>query len=523
MRRITLGLALLLIAALGQAALGEPRVRIDARLDPPFLIEKLEVEGLEAVPRLTFNLSAYARAVEYAVAAAGGVTARGVLNGSLVTFDFGRPTAGASVWIVLRALNASGFVATLTAPLPLAPLEAGAANASFTVWGIPSDPLDVKSGINLSRGYSPDRLNYLRGNTTARPGSLEVVEVQLSASGLTPAVERLVRVVVVEPGSLTILDNYTLLGLAGQGASDVTFTYAAGLDLKSVKGLVAPYPPTLYSATRTCNSTVVRVSLIAPPQSAGDRAYVQLELSMPLRREGGAVEIPAFIGVGRYVPDARVLVKVRGTATFRGLNPVREWQEGDYRVYELGVFKLLGEGLEPRVYAEVALAPRAPTGYVAVSALLAAAAATAYLLHTRTRKESAAPAPAAAVVRGEFSAALRERVSNIEALVDAWDRYSAGRLSRQAYRQLVSKLKRREEELKKRCREEASAEAAAQTLEKADKLVSEILSRLSKLEEAKLSMERGTLQRKEGKKLLNELRSSVAELLDELETLIEQS
>jgi len=490
-------------------------------LDPPFLIEKVEVEGFEA-SRLTFNLSVNARAIEYAVAVAGGIVVRGVLNGSLLLFDFGRPVAGAEVWIVVRALNVSDAMATLTVPLPLAPLEAGAANVSFTVRGIPSEPFDVVSNFNLSRGYSPDLLNYLRGNATSEPGALEVIEVRFSASGLAPAVESLVRTVVVEPGTITILDNYTLLGLAGQGGSDVTFAYAANLELKSVKGLVTFYPPTLYGATRTGNLTLVKISLIAPPQSAGDRARVQLELSMPIRLEGGVAKIPAFVGVGRYIPEARVLVKVHGTATFRGLSPVEEWQEDGCRVYELGVFKLLGEDVEPGVQAEVMFAPRTPTRYVAVSALLAAVAAVAYLFHLRVRKEGAALAPAVTTaVASEFSVALRERVSNIETLVDAWDKYSAGRLSRQAYRQLVSKLKRREEDLKKRCREEASTEAAAQALERADRLVSEILSQLSKLEETKLGVEKGTIPKKEGKKLLSELRGSIAELLDELEALIE--
>lgn len=519
MRWLVLSLALLMIAtALCRAAIGEPQIRISARLDPPFLVEEVEIEGLEAASKLTFNLSTYAQAVEYAAAMVNGAVVQGSVSGHLLIFDFGHPVTSAKARVVFRALNVSDTVAALAVPLPLAPLEANVANVSFTVWGIPSEPFDLVSNLNLSRGYSPDLLHYFKGAATSSAGGFEVVKARFGASGLAPAVERLVRIVVVEPGSITILDNFTLLGLAERGGADVTFTYAASLDLKSVKGLVTPYPPTLYSVSRTGNSTIVRISLIAPLKSAGDRAYVQLEFSAPLRWEGKDVEIPVFVGVGRYISEARILVKLRGAASFRELSPIREWQEGEYRVCELGIFKLLGENAKTNIRAEVTFAPHAPTRYVAVGALLAAITALAFLLHSKARRGAAAPAPVV-VVASEFSTALRERVSNIRALVSAWDRYSEGKLSRQAYRQLASKLKRKEEDLKGKCKERASTEVEVRALERFDELVREILSRLSKLEEAKHDMERGALPRKEGRKVLSELRDGVEDLLGELEEL----
>lgn len=515
---------MLLALAISLTARGEPKVSVSARLDPPFVVEDVKVEGLEAVSTLTFNFTAAQGAIDYAVATtAEGVLVHGSLQDGLLRFDFGHPVTSARVWIVFRALNVSGGMATLTVPVPLAPLEVNEANASFIVWGIPSQPFDVTSRFNLSKGYSPELLNYLKGNTTSEPGDLEVIEASFSASGLPPAIEHLTRVIVVEPGSLAIVDNYTLTGVSWRGASSVSFTYAADVELKSVKGLVTSYPPTHYSFTRLNGSTKIQVSLLAPPYGSGDKSHVQLELSVAPQGSGGVLRIPAFVSVGRYVPEVRVIVKVRGTAVFHGPTPVKEWRENGYTVYELGTFKLLEEGAGGVVQAEVAFAPQAPTPYIAVGALLAVSIALAYLAFTKMRREGVAPAPVeTVVVTSELSAALRERISNIEALLDVWDKYSSGKLSRQAYRQLASKLRRREEELRKRCREAALSEAkTTEKLDRVDKLVAEILSQLSKMEEAKTSVERGTLSKKEGKKLLEKLQSGIAELIDELRAEVE--
>jgi len=518
MRRCTLRLVLLLALSVSLVARGEPRVSVSARLDNPFLVEEVKVEGLEPVSTLTLNLSAVHSIVDHVMAAAEGVFVNGSPQNGLLRFDFGRPVTSARVRIVFRALNMSGGVATLTVPLVLAPLEVNEANTSFIVWGIPSQPFDVVSRFNVSKGYSPELLNYLKGNTTSGPGDLEVVKASFSASGLPPAIEKLTRTIVVEPGSLTILDNYTLTGVSWQGASSLSLTYAADVELKSVRGLVTSYPPTHYNFIRLNGSTKIRVTLLAPPYGAGDKSYVQLELSTVPQRVDSVFKIPAFVGVERYVPEVRVLVKVRGTATFRGLTPVKEWLEDGYSVYELGTFKLLGEGVEGAVQAEVKFSPQAPVPYIVVGALLAALTALAYLAFTRARRREAAPAPVeTVVVASELSEALKERISNIETLLDAWYKYSAGRLSRQAYRQLVSKLRRREEELRKRCRDAALGEAGtAEKLDKVDELVAEILGRLSKMEEAKRSIERGTLSKREGKKLLDKLQGEMEELLDEL-------
>ncbi len=81
----------------------------------------------------------------------------------------------------------------------------------------------------------------------------------------------------------------------------------------------------------------------------------------------------------------------------------------------------------------------------------------------------------------------------------------------------MSKLRRREEELRKRCRDAALGEAGtAEKLDKVDELIAEILGHLSKMEEAKRSIERGTLSKREGKKLLDKLQGEMVELLDEL-------
>jgi len=518
MRWCTLCLVLLLALSVSLVARGEPRVSVSARFDNPFLVEDVKVEGLEPVSTLTLNLSMVQSFVDHATAVAEGVMVNGSLQNGLLRFYFGRPVTSARVWVVFRALNVSGGVATLTVPVILAPLEVNEANTSFIVWGIPSQPFDVVSRFNVSKGYSPELLNYLKGNRTSEPGGLELVEVSFSASGLPPAIEQLTRTIVVEPGSLTILDNYTLTGVSWQGASSLSLTYAADVELKNVRGLVTSYPPTYYSFTRLNGSTKIQVTLLAPPYGAGDRSYVQLELSMVPQGVDSVFKIPAFVGVGRYVPEVRVLVKVSGTATFRGFIPVKEWQEGGYRVYELGTFRLLGEGAERTVQAEVKFSPQVSVPYIIVGALLAALTALAYLAFTRARREKAAPAPVeTVVVTSELSEALKERVSNIEALLDTWYKYSAGRLSRQAYRQLVSKLRRREEELRKRCRDAALGEAGtAEKLDKVDELIAEILDRLSKMEEAKRSIERGTLSKRDGKKLLDKLQGEMVGLLDEL-------
>lgn len=509
-----------MLSALAQ---GGPRVRVDARLDPPFIVESLDVELASPSSSLAFNVSLAKRVLEYAVATAEGVAASGVLHGDALLFNFSRPVSSAKVWLVFRALNVSYGSAELAVPLPLAPLGVGPLNASFTVWDLPSQPLEVVSRFNVSKGFSPELQNFLSGNATVEAGALEVIKVSFSATNLPPAIERLVRVIVVEPEALTVLDNYTLVGVAAEGASNVTFVYAADLELKGVRGLIGPYPPTYYSFTRLNGTTKVQLSLLAPPYEAGDRTYVELELTAPLKRADGALLLPALVAVGRYVPDMRVLVKVRGSAVFHGIAPAGEHQDGDYRVYELEVGKFLGEGEEPFVKADVAFTPRAPTRYAALGALLVAFAAFAYLAFSKMKREgTAASAPPVAVVLESGALdVLKDRVANAEALLEVWEKYDAGKLSAQAYRQAVSRLRKREMELRRRCREAVSNSELIEKINEFDRVIDEIFSKLSEMEEAKRNIEKGALPRREGRKRLDGLRNEVEELLDKLHSTVQ--
>lgn len=518
-RQLTLLLSILVIMLAG-TALANPQVLINARLDPPFVIERISVWNL-STSVLTFNVSSLQ--VEYAVATAEGLTCEGSLvNASLLRFKFEKPVGNISVVLVLRLPYSDWKNYNLTIRAPLCPLEAARCNSTFVLAGLPSSPRISRSTFKATSGRREDLGHYVRGGLVARAGEVGEVSFSLDRFRYSPEVVELHRTIVIDESGVTVVDNYTLRGLAAFANGTLVLTYPARLTLRGVRGLISAYPPANYAVVSAANATRITITLIAPPYGEGDKTYVSLTLSLATELAGARYEIPAFMGVKRYVPNLQLYVKVRGRASIDGLTVVRSWEEDGYRVYYLGAFKLPPEGgPRPTVAISVQLTPDYRIALLVAAVAIPLLAVTATLKLRRRVPEAAAKE---VVVQKEIVTLLQRRLENLRELVSVWKRYVAGKLSNQAYRQAASRIRSQESSLMKKCSEAAARETldVKRSLEELERLAVRLWSSISEAESIQRRIARGHIPRREREKLLRETEKKVDRLLTEIEGVVEK-
>lgn len=498
---------------------GENSIFVKAHLDPPFVVEEITIKVSESVRTLTFNTSFFTHAIDYFFAVAGGRVYRGIKNNATLSFQFETPVNEARVWIVVRALSTEGPLTLLSIPATLVPYEVKECNVSFLLYDLPAQPEITYSPFNLSTGYNESFKNFLRGISLGQAGEVKNVNLTLTGARLSPSVLSLTRTVILEARSVKLIDNYTFVGLSGYSAADIFLTYTVPLELVNVRGLSGPYPPTQYTAEKVGDSTVLKISMLAPPYQKGDLAYLQLELFYQNGNTGNRHKLPIFMGVGRYLQSLRIIIKVRGEIT--GIKFIETRQEGEYRVYDIGTFKLVGVEVDPFVEVEASLVPHGQFVSIFGAVALTSIVAASYLLVSRRKRGGVQPlVKEVELVSSELSNTLAERLSNVEAMLEAWGKFSSGKLSRQAYRQLSSKIRKREIELKKLSKDLSKDGKITNIIEEFDKIIQQIEKNILEMEDIYRNIERGLIPKKEGKAKINSIERTIKDLRNELEELI---
>ncbi|MEM1691412.1 MAG: hypothetical protein QXE91_03785 [Thermofilaceae archaeon] len=513
MRRIAWTL-IMLLTLVPLSATAAPSVEAKARVEPPYVILTLSVQDL---PTSTFTLDIgnFSHFLEYAFAVTNGAVAYGSLEGSKLIFQT-KMVGNTTIYMVLRTFKYEYHSIVFSLPAPLAPIETLPCNFSLTIYGLPSMPSVIQSPFNVTTGYNESLRYYIKGATVAEEpwGNLTF---SIGTTRLPPTIKRVERTLMIDAQRVIIVDNITLQGITDYNTESIDLTYPLSLDVEEVGGLVGPYPRALYTVTRTGNSTQVGISLLAPPAREGDLAFVWVKLSSPLLSKDNRYLIPAYAGIGHYVPSFTVTLKVRGSLT--GLSEAAV--EGDYRVYKLPERKLLGVEVDPYIMLEGSLLPPPQPNYLLISMIFAVIAALSYFMSSRVGRAAPTETRVEVKLTGELIAVLKERSDNLAAFLDSWSKYDKGKLSRQAYRQAVLRYRRRETELRRRAREVAlKSEESLKLLDKVDNIFFEVEKLLNRLDELKTSMEKGLMPQTEGRRRITELNERLEQLRNELEELI---
>lgn len=508
--------ALIALSPLG-AVIAVPVVEARVRLDPPFAIISLVFKNFSA-SALTFDLGNHSRYLEYSFAIANDSVIQGVLNGTMLHFNASGGKAIIEVWTVFKNFKYEFHTVTVTIPAPLTPLEARECNFLLIVHDLPSQPTVVSSPFNVSMGYNTTLQHYVSGSTRAGPaGNLTL---NLGSANIAPAIVKVDRTIIIDSERTVIIDSLTLQGLVENGLANITLIYSESLNVEGVGGLLGPYPPTHYSVTYASNATKVAIKLLAPPRRIGDFSYLWVKLSKETITKDDKVALPAFLSIGRYVQNLTVVVKVRGE--LHELNQAQT--EGGFRIYRFPQLKVLGRDADPYVVLGGRLLPPQQPNYPLLIALLAALAAAGYLASARGASPEAAAVVEEVKITSELARVLKERSSNLDALLDAWSKYNSGRLGRQAYKQALFRYRRRESELKKQGRGLVSGqEAALKLLEMLDGLFLEIDRCLSEIEDVQTRASRGLITEKERRERTSAINEKLQRIRDEIIDLVEHA
>ena len=524
MRWRLLQLALLTVLMCNAVMAGgeEALVNIDVVLDPPYLVEQLRMELTKPTSTLRFNLSGYTDRVELALASTGEYLVEGRVEGNFTVFEFTSPVSKVDVVFVFRNVTISGRLVVLELPLLLAPLDV-AANYTVLVHELPSEPNIANSTVSLGKGFSEDWRHYLRGNGTAEPGSLGLARLYTYLIDPSPKVDRLDRTVLVESyGEAVVIDNMTLVGVAEGPSTRLELAYPPYCEVVEVRGILGPYPPTSYRVTRSNESLKLSITLRAPPYKVGDRTYLEVVLRVRLEKIGEVYMLPAFMGIGHYVPRLHVRVNVRGEAVFEGIKPV-ERVEGEFTVYELGNFKLINELYGIKISASFKLRPRPIPPYIPAGMAVAVIVAVAgYLMRSRGLREEKEAVIEALKPASELVELLEERRRLLESMIENWRKLEERSLSRHAYRQVASRLRRREEELRRATRNLLKKESGevVRMVREFDIRATRVINNVSRMEDLLRRAGRGLISKRDYRREVSVLEKEVEKALLTIDTII---
>jgi len=227
------------------------------------------------------------------------------------------------------------------------------------------------------------------------------------------------------------------------------------------------------------------------------------------------------------VSNVTVLVKVRGEASFKGVEYKALGREDDYSLYAI---KVPGTIFEENIYgsatARLKLAKRrgVPLPLIAAVGVLAAITAVVVVVSRRAGKEGAKVEEVSAEEVSPLYEALRDRARVLEAVLETLDMLDSGRISRQTYRQRIAMLKRHERSILGRVRRIAPSigEEPAKLVEEIDSLASEFWKMYDSLSSLERRFKRGLISKREYKSRRSEVVKKMAANVNRMYELIEK-
>ena len=521
--------ALTLLAPLSSAQEGGevPKLVImgKGRVEGNFAAFRIVPTSGKGYVKLRFNITGYEDklTLAYAKLEEGGYVI-GKVEGNYLVFDFGRVVNKSEIVVVFRDVLTFGEEIRALVPLPFSPV--GWRTSVYVRIRFPT--------VNVNVVYP--RVSKEAGdvivNMTFNPGELLVLNATMDPYDVKLAkVSRINRTVIIEEeGKAEVRDTVEIVGLSDMKLDYMSFYYPPVVDVIGVEGPLGPYPEEGFVSYKVFRSPLhieVRVRLRAPPSSPGEKAFLTIRLLLPLNETEEGYSLPLFFGNGYPVSNVAVLVKVRGEASFKGVEYKALGREDGYSLYAI---KVPGTIFEENIYgsatARLKLVKRqgVPFPLIAAVGVLAAITAAVAVVSRRASKEGAKVEEVSAEEVSPLYEALRDRARVLEAVLETLDMLDSGRISRQTYRQRIAMLKRHERSILGRVRRIAPSigEEPAKLVEEIDSLASEFWKMYDSLSSLERRFRRGLISKREYKSRRSEVVKKMSASVNRMYELIEK-
>lgn len=503
---------------------GAGAVHIEAIFDFPYIVVMEHVWPPEAVARIDLNLSHYSEYLVYCAAASSNELGTCSLDEGTLSISFNRPVDSVDIVLVFNSTSNVGRSISVQLPLALAPADFPAAY-TVNVTRLPSDPHISYPLLNFSRGYISDHGYYVSFNGDASPA--EILTMNFTAYMTSPqaAIVGLERVIQVDEGGISLIDNYTLTSVIGEPATDLALTYPGTCRVTGVRGLLGPYPQANYKVS-TGNSTLLSVKLIAPPSGRGDKAVVTVTLECAGGTADGRLVLPAYTGVGHYIHYSKIRVKVWGEARIYGAGTTGAAAADGYTVYDLGEARFWDSSFAPPVTADVQLRSKPIPLYLPLLIGLIAVAATLFAWRSRASPPVRAKAEVVEALKPYegIIKILEDRMRLAEELFENFEKLERQAVSSKVFRQMMTTALRREQHLKSALQRESGGMPGELLglVQRFDARISEIVSEINRLYDMQRRLGRGLIEKRTYRKETEAMKERVRKHLSELEAIVDE-
>ena len=195
--------------------------------------------------------------------------------------------------------------------------------------------------INYPPYFNKTALGAIANLTAVKPGTVDVFSISFYQSDLfwvKPV--SLNRTVILEGyDEAVFVEEYIFENMLDSKSERVTLTLPLNATVKSVEGSTGRYTGRggdgSYYRWLEKNHTMLTITFRSPLFRRGERIYVKVTYSIPVKAKDNTIIVPVYHSSGLLLENYRVLIKIAGEATLKDIVPKSIEVEGYYTVFEL--------------------------------------------------------------------------------------------------------------------------------------------------------------------------------------------
>ncbi len=360
--------------------------------------------------------------------------------------------------------------------------------------------------------------------TLASPGETDIVSLTFYQVDLAWfSIPKLNRTVIIEStDEATFIDEYIIANGVGGRLEYVNLELPLNATIKRLEGFIGPYTGRggdgAFHTWKEDNKTMVSISLRSPLLRRGEKEYLKVVYSVPIKTEDNILEIPAYHSSGLLIENYEIVIKITGDGELVDLTPRFVKFVEDYKVIGLQHKGVLLDDIpsgNPYVKLKVSLnlsVKMRPYIILGAFSLILALIAVAFVQRARAVKIEAKKAvkiEAPEELVKELRDLYVEKTRLYEALVEAKVGKLTAKISRQVYRQKVARISSKRKNLDRRIAELKNKIGKVPLLEEVEKIFHEIEMEMGKFEDINTRYRRGEMSKRAFKEEIENLKEKI--------------
>ncbi len=389
--------------------------------------------------------------------------------------------------------------------------------------------IEVKTPVKSFLIDSPAYLNKTDSVAIANlsliaPGKTDIAALSFyQADLLWFSVVQLNRTIIVEnENEVVFVDEYLIENNVGGKLEHITIELPLNATIKRLEGLVGIYTGRggdgAYYTWVENNKTMASISLRSILWKRGEREYLKVVYSLPIKLEENTLRIPAYHSSGLLIENYNIIVKIAGDGQLLDLTPRFVKFADGYRIIGLQNKGSLLDEIpinNPYVTLKVHLDPTLkirPYLILGAFSFTLALIAIAFVQKSKTAKievKKIVKIEAPKEVLKEAKDLYEEKVKLLEDLVEAKIKRLTAKISRQLYRQKVAKINSRRKTLENKISRLRERIEKAPLLDEIERMLHEVERKIDKFEDIYSRYRRGEVSKKAFREEMEKVREEI--------------